>query len=71
MVPLGNRECSNVIQVGMRNHDCVGGIVWEFLVTGEGIGSFLLWMHTGIQKNEAAIQIQGVGIAPDFSTEIQ
>ena len=49
LVSLGDWESADVIEVGVRDDDAIDAIEGDLLVAGQGIGSFFLGMHSGIE----------------------
>jgi hypothetical protein len=71
LIPLGDRQGPNVVQVGVGDNDRIGAIVGNLLVSGEGIWSFLLGVHSGIQENRGPVQIESVGVSTDLGSKIK
>src|SRR4051794_6841083 len=61
-----NRQSSDMIEVRMRNNNCVDDPVGDGTKIREGVFSFVLGVHATIQDKPAATDFQVVTISADF-----
>ena len=71
MITLGDGESANVVEVGVGDDDAIDAVEGDLLIAWQGVGSFLLGMHSGIEKEGFSVEIENVGIPADFGAEVE
>lgn len=71
MIALNHRKGADVIKMGMGNDDRICAVIGYFPIPRNGIRPILLRMHPSIEEDGDPIEIKGVGIPPNFRTEVQ
>ena len=63
---LSDGEGTDVIEMGVGNDNGVGGIELDFLEARDGVITFFLRVHPGIEDDGFITEGEGIGICADF-----
>ena len=63
---LSDGEGTDVSEMGVGNDNGVGGIELDFLEARDGVITFFLRVHSGIEDDGFITEGEGVGICADF-----
>ena len=66
LLPHQNRQCPNVILVGMRHDDCVELPILQRFQIGQRLITFEFRMHSAIEHEPAVTCLDVIGVCSNF-----